>query len=199
MSSPENLDVIPVQVGESVRLESPDVGMFTGALEQGTWIDEGQIVGQLSRLGRTTPLRAPTGFAGPGRTRAQIASAPPNRVLEPVGFGTTLYELKWVPSEGQGQEAPAAPAPTEKLLVVPAPQSGRFYHRSGPDSPPFLSPGDELREGTTLGLIEVMKTFAHVSYHAGNGLPERARMLAWAAEDGAEVHEGAPLLEFEPF
>jgi len=199
VSTHENLDVIPVQVGESVCLESPDVGMFTGALEQGAWIDEGQIVGQLSRLGRTTPLRAPKGFAGPGRTRAQIASAPPKRVLEPVGFGTTLYELVLVPSERQGQEVPAAPTPTAETLAVPAPQSGRFYHRPGPDSPPFLNPGDELQEGTTLGLIEVMKTFAHVSYHAGNGLPDRAHMLAWAAEDGAEVHEGDPLLEFEPF
>jgi acetyl-CoA carboxylase biotin carboxyl carrier protein len=196
VSTHEELVVIPVQEGESLCLGSPDVGLFTGALEQGAWVDEGQIVGKLSRLGRTTPLRAPTGFAGPGRTRAQIASPPPERVLEPVGFGTILYEL--VLGEGQGEEAPIAPASELETFVVPAPQSGRFYHRPGPDNPPFLNPGDELQEGTTLGLIEVMKTFAHVSYHPGKGLPDRVRMLAWVAEDGAEVREGDPLLEFEP-
>ncbi|HIF40358.1 MAG TPA: hypothetical protein EYQ74_04585 [Planctomycetes bacterium] len=196
MSTLEELFVIPLREGESLCLGSPDVGLFTGALEQGAWVDEDQIVGRLSRLGRTTSLRAPTGFAGPGRTRAQIASPPPERVLEPVGFGTILYEL--VLGEGQGEDAPIASDSELEILFVPAPQSGRFYHRPGPDNPPFLNPGDELQEGTTLGLIEVMKTFAHVSYHPGKGLPDRVRMLAWVAADGAEVREGDPLLEFEP-
>ena len=198
MSTGEDLNVLPLQKGDSLCLASPDVGLFTRALEQGDWVDEGQLIGLLSRLGRMTPLRAPTGFAGPGRTRAQIASPPPERVLTPVGYGTTLYELVLVPDEGQGEEASFAPDPAPATLTVPAPQSGRFYHRPGPDSPPFLNPDDELQEGTTLGLIEVMKTFAHVSYHPGKGLPDRARMLTWVAEDGAEVHEGDPLLEFEP-
>jgi len=198
VSTHEELYVIPVQEGESLCLGSPDVGLFTGALERGAWVDEDQIVGRLSRLGRTTLLRAPAGFAGPGRTRAQIASPPPERVLEPVGFGTTLYDLVLVASDERDEDAPIAPASELETLTVPAPQSGRFYHRPGPDSPAFLNPGDELQEGTTLGLIEVMKTFAHVSYHPGGGLPDRVRMLAWVAEDGAEVREGDPLLEFEP-
>jgi len=198
MSAPDELWVIPVQDGDSLRLGSPDVGLFTAALEQGAWIDEGQVVGHLLRLGRSIPLRAPSGFAGSGRTRAQITGPPPEKVLAPVGFGTPLYVLDLADDAQEDPDTTPVASPGAQALTLPAPHSGRFYNRPGPDSPPFLTPGDELKEGTVLGLIEVMKTFAHVSYQPGKGLPGRVRLVAWVAENGAEVGEGDPLLEFEP-
>ena len=96
MSTGEDLNVIPLQKGDSLCLASPDVGLFTRALEQGDWVDEGQLIGLLSRLGRMTPLRAPTGFAGPGRTRAQIASPPPERVTDDWSTGKPATDSTWL-------------------------------------------------------------------------------------------------------
>jgi len=49
-----------------------------------------------------------------------------------------------------------------------------------------------------VGLIEVMKTFTHVPYHATGGLPARARVVRWIVGESADVSEGDPLLEVEP-
>jgi acetyl-CoA carboxylase biotin carboxyl carrier protein len=42
---------------------------------------------------------------------------------------------------------------------IVAPLLGRFYTQSEPGAPPFVSVGSEVTEDTTVGLIEVMKTF----------------------------------------
>jgi acetyl-CoA carboxylase biotin carboxyl carrier protein len=42
---------------------------------------------------------------------------------------------------------------------IVAPLLGRFYVQSEPGAPPFVSVGSEVTEDTTVGLIEVMKTF----------------------------------------
>ena len=62
---------------------------------------------------------------------------------------------------------------------------------------PSSESGTILEEGQPIGLIEVMKTFAHVRY-AGAGLPPRGRVAKVLVEDGAEVGAGDPLIEIEP-
>jgi len=42
---------------------------------------------------------------------------------------------------------------------IVAPLLGRFYAQSEPGAAPFVSVGSEVTEDTTVGLIEVMKTF----------------------------------------
>jgi acetyl-CoA carboxylase biotin carboxyl carrier protein len=44
-------------------------------------------------------------------------------------------------------------------MDIVAPLLGRFYSQSEPGAPPFVSVGAEVTEDTTVGLIEVMKTF----------------------------------------
>jgi acetyl-CoA carboxylase biotin carboxyl carrier protein len=44
-------------------------------------------------------------------------------------------------------------------IDIVAPLLGRFYTQSEPGAPPFVSVGSEVMEDTTVGLIEVMKTF----------------------------------------
>ena len=52
-------------------------------------------------------------------------------------------------------------------LVFRAPTSGRYYGRSSPDKPAFVTAGDELPAGATVCLLEVMKTFNRVTYSGG--------------------------------
>jgi acetyl-CoA carboxylase biotin carboxyl carrier protein len=52
--------------------------------------------------------------------------------------------------------AGAAPAGT---IEIKSPIMGMFYAQPEPGSPPFVSVGTEVKEDTTVCLIEVMKTF----------------------------------------
>ena len=58
--------------------------------------------------------------------------------------------------------------------------------------------GSELRAGSVVGLIEVMKTFTHLAYAPAASLPANARVARVLVGDGDEVTEGDPLLEVEP-
>jgi acetyl-CoA carboxylase biotin carboxyl carrier protein len=122
-------------------------------------------------------------------------NAPPERVLAPVDHGALLYEL--APLADTIAEAPRAAATATGALSFRAPCSGRFWHRPAPGADAFVGAGDVLTDGTTLGLIEVMKTFTHLVYRADGELPERARLVRFAVPDGGEVVDGAALLELE--
>jgi biotin carboxyl carrier protein len=82
-------------------------------------------------------------------------------------------------------------------LTFRAPIAGRVYFRSSPQKPRFIELGAEVQRGTTLCLLEVMKAFTRVSY-GGDALPERARIVKFLVEDGADVDQGTALLTLEP-
>jgi acetyl-CoA carboxylase biotin carboxyl carrier protein len=179
--------------GDRVELLSPAVGLFTGAAPPGHVLTAGATAGALLVLGVTMPLVVPAG--GDGR----VASKRPDRVREPVGYGTVLYELVPISAEHAAASSESAPAVESTAgLFVRSPLSGRFWHRAAPGEPPIVSAGSELAPGQPVGLIEVMKTFSHVRYEAAGGLPERARVVRLVAGDGEEVAEGTPLVEVEP-
>lgn len=92
--------------------------------------------------------------------------------------------------------APAAPAPTaaapRRAAVGPTPAGmvdikseimGMYYAQPEPGAPPFVTVGSEIKEDTTICLIEVMKTF--------NAIPAGVRGVI------AEVYvENAQLVEY---
>lgn len=62
--------------------------------------------------------------------------------------------------------APAAPAAAperaEEDPTVTAPLVGTFYAAPAPEQPPFVMPGDRVKKGQTVCLIEAMKTMIEV-------------------------------------
>src|SRR5688572_9640651 len=67
--------------------------------------------------------------------------------------------------------APAAtPAPKAEKAVpagkatsdIKSPMIGTFYRSANPDSPPFVSVGDKINKGQTVGIIEAMKLFNEI-------------------------------------
>ena len=178
--------------GDRLRLASPDVGAFTGVIAKGSVLSPGQEAGRLEQLGRAFVLVVPDEASG------VITSSAPERVHHPVSYGDVLYELAPLRA-AEGARATRAHAETRAAgLALRSPQSGRFYHRSAPGEPAFVTAGDVVRDGQPVGLIEVMKTFTHVVYRAGSGLPPRARVLRVKAADGGEVRIGDVVLELEP-
>lgn len=176
-----------------LRLLSPGVGLFTCAAPAGRVLTAGEVAGRLIVLGRAVALVVPAGVAG------VVRSAAPERVHEPVGWDSVLYELEGLDAAGALAAGPAADEDASAAgPVLRAPHTGRFWHRPSPGDPPLVEAGAEIAEGDAVGLIEVMKTFARVPYRAAGGLPPRARVVRMLAGDGEDVAEGAPLLEVEP-
>jgi acetyl-CoA carboxylase biotin carboxyl carrier protein len=189
------LDLIAHTAAEGrLELRSPGVGLFTCSLLPGQVVTPGMVAGTLIALGAVTLLVAPAGALG------RIVSPRPDRVREPVGYGQLVYELAPLDGALGTFEAVAGAQTTTDQggLFVRAPHSGRFWQRAAPGEPPLVAVNAVVERGQAIGLIEVMKTFSHVRYEPSGELPPRARVLCIVVGDGAEVSEGAPLLEVEP-
>lgn len=190
MDTTSTTELLVRREGEATWLASPDVGLFTNAQHAGSLLGPGQFAGTLLAHGRQTKLLVPAGVCG------RVTNERPERVHAPVGYGATLYELAPIEA-GVALESEAAAEGDGSALIVPAPQTGRFYHRPSPDEPAYVDPGATVVDGQPIGLLEIMKTFSQVLYHGTGKLPARAKVVRWLVEDGAEVREGEGLLEIE--
>jgi len=194
------LDIVATKQGDRWVLASPAPGWFFPSITHGDLVVRGHAIGELEVLGRRTRLVAPE-VQGIVQRTLELAGRAPLDLLVPraVGHGDPLVVLDsaaqlvgLVPGTvGAGDDERAASA-----LVFRAPTSGRFYGRPSPDKPAFIAVGDELAPGTTICLLEVMKTFHRVTY-GGAGLPERAKVRELLVADGADVTSGDPLLALE--
>lgn len=90
--------------------------------------------------------------AVPTASAAPIA-APLQAVIEPTPQAAPPAEPEAV-SE--------APAPAAEGDVVESPLVGVAYLAAGPDKPPFVSVGDQVKKGQTLMIIEAMKVMNEV-------------------------------------
>ncbi|WP_432573704.1 acetyl-CoA carboxylase biotin carboxyl carrier protein [Kineococcus sp. SYSU DK005] len=94
--------------------------------------------------------------------------------------------------------APAAPAAAagaaveEDLHTVRAPLVGTFYAAPSPDEAPYVSPGETVTVGQTLGIVEAMKLMnSIVSDVAGT-------VVEVLVENGSSVEFDQPLVRIEP-
>jgi acetyl-CoA carboxylase biotin carboxyl carrier protein len=85
------------------------------------------------------------------------------------------------------------PAEQPGRRVVRAPLVGTFYRAPQPGAPPFVTPGDAVEEGETLGIVEAMKLMNHVT-------ADRAGLVVEVlAGDGEPVEYDQPLMVLETF
>jgi acetyl-CoA carboxylase biotin carboxyl carrier protein len=191
----------PPSGAATIQLRAPGLGMFVPWVAQGDLVAPGSDLGELVVLGRASVLVVPrTGLAS-GGTALRLPPA-----VHPVNYGDVLVEID--PSlqgaAGAAGTVAAGPSPAGAAaagdaalgLAFHAPTSGRFYGRPGPDKPAFVAEGTQLTTGSTVCLLEVMKTFHRVTY-GGPGLPDTARVRRVLVADGADVNAGDPLLALE--
>jgi acetyl-CoA carboxylase carboxyltransferase component/biotin carboxyl carrier protein len=141
-------------------------------------------------------------YQGAGRRRiknSRIWSLHDLALLAARGGGARADTGATRPGTDLAHGEKAAPAAAEGMdgLVFRAPLAGRVYLRPAPDKPNFVAAGDTIARGTTVCLLEVMKSFNRIAY-GGDGLPERARIVRVLIEDGADVDPGAPILQLVP-
>jgi acetyl-CoA carboxylase biotin carboxyl carrier protein len=84
-----------------------------------------------------------------------------------------------------GQAKPASDLPDGD--IVRAPMVGTFYASSAPDKPPFVSVGQAVKAGDTLGIIEAMKMFNPIEAEISG------TVLKILAESGQPVEFDQPL------
>lgn len=179
-------ELVALAVGDELRAPAP--GWFRRTIEPAHLVVAGDAIGQLEVLGRLARVIAPS-----VRGIAQLPSLDLRRA---VGYGDLLVRLDvdaGVGADADVEHATAAAdhaaAPGTAELVFRAPTSGRYYGRPAPDKPAFVEVGAELAPGTTVCLLEVMKTFHRVAYAGA-----RARVTELLVRDGADVNAGDPLL-----
>ncbi len=176
-----------------VALYAPSPGLWRGAPPKGALVTAGAMLGELEVLGVIHRLLVPRDAFG------AVVALPEGRRMgrRPVDASTPLVVLDPEAAAGHAQAGAVATAAGPSTgPVFRTPLGGRYYARPAPDADAFVSPGDPLVAGTTLALIEVMKTFNRVTY-GGDDVPERARVKRIVPADGDDVEAGDVLIELE--
>jgi acetyl-CoA carboxylase biotin carboxyl carrier protein len=105
-----------------------------------------------------------------------------------------------VPAASAATPPPASPAAPEEvqpaaeeaLHVVKSPIVGTFYEAPGPGAPPFVKPGDQVRAGQVLCIIEAMKLMNEIESDVAGEVVKRL------AANGQPVEYGQPLFAIRP-
>ncbi len=102
----------------------------------------------------------------------------------------------------QAAAAPATPAPAAPAsspapavldgILLTAPLVGTFYRRATPEDAPFVEPGQSVKPGDTVGVIEAMKVMNEIKAE------KPGRLRAVMAKDGVPVEYGQVLFVFDP-
>jgi acetyl-CoA carboxylase biotin carboxyl carrier protein len=88
---------------------------------------------------------------------------------------------------------PAAPAaPVETHHIIKSPIVGTFFAAAGPDSGPFVKPGDHVKAGQVVCIVEAMKLMNEIE-------ADVAGVIVKALVDNAQpVEYGQPLFSIKP-
>ena len=111
-------------------------------------------------------------------------AAPAAPAHDPVHSGAS-------PAPARASTAAEEPADDDAIAVL-APLLGRFYAQPEPGAPPFVVVGSEVNADTTVGLVEVMKTFNAVPAGVTGSVTEIC------VEDAGFVEYGQVLLRVRP-
>ena len=85
--------------------------------------------------------------------------------------------------------APEAPKDTASLREITSPMVGTFYAAASPDSPPYVSVGQEVTEDTVVCIIEAMKVMNEIKAEV------RGVIAEVVAETGKPVQYGQALFK----
>jgi biotin carboxyl carrier protein len=165
------------------------VGVWTGALAEGSLVGEGSPAGSIEQVGHRHPVAVPPG------ARGRVALVHGSERALTVAYGEVLFRIVPMDDGRATTSTPESVAASRGLsgVQVKAPTDGVFYLSPTPGAKPYVAVGDRVTAGQPIGLIEVMKTFNPIAY-GGAALPESAEVIEILAGDGQEVRAGQPLV-----
>ncbi len=89
------------------------------------------------------------------------------------------------------QEEASAPK-ANNYITVKSPMIGTFYRSSTPDSPVFVTAGDDIKKGQVLCIIEAMKLFNEIESEVSG------RVVKVLVENASPVEYDQPLFLVDP-
>lgn len=135
------------------RLLSPTPGTFRAATVLGGPIRPGAVLGTVWQAGQPVTVHVPEGIAGAALTLADGQWVQCGDVLCQVGEGVAG---EFVAPTLASDDIP------DGCTAVRAETDGTVYLRPEPTAPAFVALAQAVATGTTLALVEVMKTFTPV-------------------------------------
>lgn len=87
----------------------------------------------------------------------EIMVTPPNAQTN-APLATTISETVEIKTDSAEEKA----EPAKNLKEVKSPMIGTFYRAANPESPSFVEPGDRIKPGQTICIIEAMKLFNEI-------------------------------------
>ena len=94
-------------------------------------------------------------------TRLEYAEGETRLALEKAAAPVAAVAVT-APAAAPAPAAAAAPAEAEDARTVDAPLVGTFYTAPDPSSPAFVKPGDTVKKGQTMCIVEAMKMINEV-------------------------------------
>ena len=122
------------------------------------------------------------------------------RVAREIHVAPAQVQYAAAPAAAPVQAAPAAPAsmPSDPAAIVArageevkSPMVGTAYLQASPEAPPFVQPGDKVKKGQTLLIVEAMKTMNPIQ------CPRDGVVKDILVGDGQPVEFGEPLVLLE--
>ena len=136
---------------------------------------------------RAGPIPAPAPTAAPNA--ATHGHAPP------ANTGTSEAMTAQTPAPASSPTPRSSDAPNVDRtgqIFIESPLMGVYYAAPSPASPPFVTPGQSITEGTDLCIIEVMKLMNVIK------APCEGVVVDIVAENGVLVERGQPLMWIRP-
>ena len=93
-------------------------------------------------------------------------------------------------SSAQASAPPAAPAETHHIIKSPI--VGTFFAAAGPDAPPFVKPGDHVKAGQVVCIVEAMKLMNEIEADVAGVIVKSL------VENAQPVEYGQPLFSIKP-
>ena len=97
-----------------------------------------------------------------------------------------------VAMDSESVSAPAAPATKENEHLVKSPIVGTFFSAPSPDAKPFVKPGDRVKAGQVICIVEAMKLMNEIESDV-SGVVVRALV-----DNAQPVEYGQPLFAIRP-
>jgi acetyl-CoA carboxylase biotin carboxyl carrier protein len=128
---------------------------------------------------------------GPGGEWTTSTPSPGPQVVHHHGsigaFATAPAPVAAAPAASALTTPAAAASPSAGLPQIVSPMVGTFYTSPSPDSPPYITMGQEVTEDTVVCIIEAMKVMNEIKAET------RGIIVEVLAQNGKPVEFGKPL------
>lgn len=122
--------------------------------------------------------------------QAVVTAAPAAAAPAPVAAPAPAVPA---PAAAPKAEAPAPAAADESNYVqIKSPMIGTFYRSSNPETPPFVSVGDDVTAGKTVCIIEAMKLFNDIESEVSG------KIVKVLVDNASPVEYDQPLFLVDP-